>query len=78
MRQGETASNRTPTDEELWLGRPAMDLLLNHFKQARVVAVGRKAEMLLTAMGIPQVAAVRHPANGGATEFARGLARLMD
>jgi hypothetical protein len=77
MRQGETASNRTPTDEELWLGRPAMDLLLNHFNQAQVVAVGRKAEMLLTAMGIPQVTAVRHPANGGATEFARGLARLM-
>lgn len=78
MRQGVSASNRTPTDEELWLGRPALELLLNHFSQAQVVAVGRKAEMLLTAMGIPLSAVVRHPANGGATEFARGLSSLME
>lgn len=77
MRPDNSASNRTPTEEELSLGRPAMALLLNHFPKAQVVAVGKKAESLLSAMGVPIVASVRHPANGGATEFARGLTTLL-
>jgi hypothetical protein len=77
MKGHDSASNRTPSDEELRLGRPAMSLLLEHFPKAQVVAVGRKAESLLFEMGVPVAASVRHPANGGATEFARGLASLM-
>lgn len=70
-------SNRTPTPEEIKLGEPAMRLLIDAFPKAQVVAVGKKAEGLLAEMGINVTGAVRHPANGGATEFANGLQALM-
>lgn len=70
-------TNRTPTDTELMLGAPAMRLLVEAFPLTRVVAVGRKSEALLHGMGI-KAQQVRHPANGGATEFARGMAMLVD
>lgn len=70
-------SNRTPTPEEIRLGEPALRLLSEAFPNARIVAVGKKAEGLLHEMGIPVAGAVRHPANGGATEFAAGLEGLM-
>jgi uracil-DNA glycosylase len=70
-------SNRTPTPEEIKLGEPAMRLLIDAFPKAQVVAVGKKAEGLLAEMGIEVAGAVRHPANGGATEFANGLHALM-
>lgn len=76
-RPGEPRSNRTPTPPEIALGEPAMRLLVAAFPQARVVAVGRKAEMLLNEMGIATAGAVRHPANGGATAFARELRDLL-
>lgn len=76
FKPGSFDTNRTPTDPELMLGAPAMRLLVEAFPQARVVAVGRKAELLLGRMGIAVVGQVRHPANGGATEFARGLTAL--
>lgn len=69
-------SNRTPTRAEIAMGEPAMRLLLEAFPRARVVAVGRNAEGLLARMGVPVFEAVRHPANGGATEFAAGIAKL--
>jgi uracil-DNA glycosylase len=69
-------SNRTPTPAEIALGAPAMRLLAEAFPQARIVAVGRKAEGLLTEMGVKLAGAVRHPANGGASAFAMGLAAL--
>jgi len=70
-------SNRTPTPDEIKLGEPAMRLLIEAFPKAQVVAVGKKAEGLLAEMGIKVAGAVRHPANGGATEFANGLQALM-
>jgi hypothetical protein len=73
FRPGEHASNRTPTDAELMQGAPAMRLLVDAFPRAKVVAVGRKSELLLGRMGVPVLGQVRHPANGGATAFARGL-----
>lgn len=69
-------SNRTPTGAEISLGAPALKLLVSAFPAARVVAVGRKAEGLLSEMGVKTVATVRHPANGGATAFAEGMAAL--
>ncbi|MOA70531.1 hypothetical protein D3C78_1994670 [compost metagenome] len=47
------------------------------FPKAKVVAIGKKAELLLSQAGIDVVAAIRHPANGGATKFAAGLAEVM-
>jgi uracil-DNA glycosylase len=69
-------SNRTPTDAELMQGAPAMRLLADAFPRARIVAVGRKSESLLQAMGLQPAAQVRHPANGGASAFAAGMAAL--
>ncbi len=70
-------SNRTPTPEEIRLGESALRLLVEAFPSARIVAVGKKSEGLLREMGIPIAGSVRHPANGGATEFAAGLKDLM-
>ena len=70
-------SNRTPTPEEIRLGEPAMRFLVEAFPRAKIVAVGKKAEGLLGEMGVKVAGAVRHPANGGATEFARGLQALI-
>lgn len=74
---GNLLSNRTPTPAEIALGAPAMRMLAEAFPQAKIVPVGRKAEGLLTEMGIKVVGAVRHPANGGAREFAEGLEALL-
>lgn len=70
-------SNRTPTPDEIMLGAPAMRMLKEAFPKAQIVAVGKKAEGLLLGMGIKTAGAVRHPANGGATEFSRGLQSLI-
>lgn len=76
-RIGEPWSNRTPTAREIDLGAPALHLLTTSFPAARIVAVGWKSESLLMAMGITPAATVRHPANGGATLFAVGIAALV-
>lgn len=76
FKPGNADSNRTPTDAELMQGAPALRLLIAAFPRVKVVAVGRKSELLLGRMGIPTAGQVRHPANGGATAFAHGLALL--
>ncbi|MDX8379190.1 MAG: uracil-DNA glycosylase [Gallionella sp.] len=70
-------SNRTPTLSEISLGEPALRLLIAAFPHARIVAVGKKAEGLLQGMAIATAGSVRHPAQGGASAFSAGLARLM-
>ncbi len=70
-------SNRTPAPEEIRLGEPALRMLVKAFPHAKIVAVGKKAEGLLGEMGVKVAGAVRHPANGGATEFANGLQALI-
>jgi hypothetical protein len=70
-------TNRTPTLDEIALGTPAMRILVDVFPQAKIVAVGKKAFGLLEEMGITPIAAVRHPANGGATLFTTGMKNLM-
>lgn len=72
-RIAEPWSNRTPTPAELAHGRPAVHRLIEAFPRARVIAVGRKAELLLASTGVAVHSAVRHPANGGATAFTEGL-----
>lgn len=75
-KRGEPMSNRAPTPEELEIGHGAIRILREAFPQARWVAIGKKAEGLLSASGISPAGAVRHPANGGATLFAAGLATV--
>ncbi|MBI5007302.1 MAG: uracil-DNA glycosylase [Nitrosomonadales bacterium] len=76
-RRDELWSNRTPTPEEIRLGEPALRMLIETFPKAKIVAVGKKAEGLLGEMGIRVTGSVRHPANGGATEFSNGLQALI-
>lgn len=72
-RSGESLSNRTPTPDELILGRPAIEQLQKTFPKARFIAVAKKSQAQLAAMGFANCPAIRHPANGGANEFAQGL-----
>jgi len=74
---GEPWSNRTPRDAELVHGQDALRLLAASFPRAHVVAVGKKAEKALRSLQIECRAVVRHPANGGATEFNQGLERVV-
>ena len=66
-------SNRTPTRAELVLGRQAIDLLAQAYPRAAIVAVGRHAQVVVSDVLGRAVPGVRHPAYGGASEFARGL-----
>jgi hypothetical protein len=70
-------TNRTPSDQELARGAPALKILLSAYRGARIVAVGKKAEKVLNDMGIIYQAGIRHPANGGAKEFGRGLEQVL-
>lgn len=75
-KSGNPLSNRTPTDAEIALGQPAMQMLREAFPSAKIIAVGKKSAGLLASMGITVAGTVRHPANGGATEFAQGLENI--
>lgn len=75
-RPDDIESNRTPSNAELMQGAAAMWQLILAFPNAKVVAIGRKAELLLGDMGVATAGQVRHPANGGATAFAQGLQAL--
>ena len=50
--------------------------LIERLAPRATIAVGRSAERALRELGLPCHASVRHPANGGATAFRSGLARL--
>ena len=73
---GNPLSNRTPTQDELNIGEPAMRILVEAFPRAKIIAVGQKSEGLLQEMGIHTAGTVRHPANGGATAFALGMQQI--
>lgn len=49
---------------------------MSAYPDAQLIAIGRKAEGLLQTLGLNVAGAVRHPANGGATQFSEGLAAL--
>jgi hypothetical protein len=67
-RPGEPASNRRPSAGEIAGAGAFLDELA---AGREVVPVGRVAEAALGIEGI------RHPSHGGATEFRKGLARLV-
>jgi len=76
FKPGEPYSNRAPTRDELDAGRDVLDGVLNAFRRAKVVAVGKVAERALRSLGREPYATVRHPSMGGATEFRAGLSRI--
>lgn len=76
MKPGQPLSNRTPTAEELEAGMDILQMVLQLHSGARVVAVGQKAHRSLTQLGC-RFTAIRHPAYGGAGEFAAGLGSAL-
>lgn len=71
-------SNATPDAAALADSRALMHLIVLRARHhgATVVAVGEVAAKSLRAGGCPPDAVVRHPARGGATLFAQGLAAV--
>ena len=70
-------SNRTPSRPEFALGRESIRMLVDAFPDAVVVAVGRHAQAVVGEVLGRAVVGIRHPAYGGATEFAEGLRRTL-
>ena len=52
-------------------------LLTKSFPAAEIIALGKKAEQLLSTMGITPAACISHPANGGACAFSEGLEKYL-
>jgi hypothetical protein len=75
FRPGDRLTNRTPRPAEVRAGAPVALELLAALGIRRVVAVGRKAQGALALAGV-DAHPVRHPAQGGAAEFAAGMAAL--
>lgn len=76
--EGKPQSNRTPTSDEIEKGKLALQMLVDAFPSAIVVAVGRKAEGLLKRIRMKVPATyVRHPARGGERKFRQGLKKLV-
>ncbi|MBF0276837.1 MAG: uracil-DNA glycosylase [SAR324 cluster bacterium] len=61
-------SNRTPSSEEMIYAQPFLDAFLKLFPNCRLLAVGKKSCSLLNQLSL-DCHSVRHPANGGATQF---------
>ena len=74
---GEQRGNRTPSGAELRSGSEWLQRMVELHPYTVIVAVGRCAERALEAIDVEHVA-IRHPAHGGAQEFAEGLKRVAD
>jgi hypothetical protein len=66
-------SNRTPSREELKMGKDVLCEVLKLFPGVPVIPVGRKSEEILDHLNVTALPWIRHPANGGATLFREGL-----
>lgn len=70
-------SNRTPRRSEFQVGHEVLRFVLEQLFPGRTtLGVGRHGEAALQALGYPSHGYIRHPAQGGATEFRRGIAAL--
>jgi uracil-DNA glycosylase len=70
---GRPLSNRRPSAAEVAAGAVYVERLLEQLQPRLVLAVGRIAEAVLG----DRAAYIRHPANGGATQFAAGISRAL-
>ncbi len=66
---GRPLANRAPSMPERRAGGAALAALLDVVRPIAVVPVGRIAERALADLGIAALPGVRHPAQGGATQF---------
>jgi len=70
-------TNRTPSQAEVAAHLDVIADLQSHFAAARVICIGNTARDHLHPL-YPDLPALRHPANGGASKFRDGLRRLVD
>ena len=73
-------SNRPVREREVRVGAQWIERFLSMFPRSRPLAVGRKASMALTSIGVQHVQ-IRHPSHGGLRDFRMGIAaysRAMD
>ena len=61
-------TNRTPTSAELEYSQPFLHAFLELFPNCHLLAIGKKCAFMLKSLQI-DCHSVRHPANGGATQF---------
>ncbi len=73
---GEPLSVRNPGRREVAEFGDALGLVISHLSPGLIIAVGRKAEEQLEALG-EAPAYVRHPSQGGRDAFAAGMKRLL-
>ncbi|WP_129633774.1 uracil-DNA glycosylase [Candidatus Oscillochloris fontis] len=71
-RPGNDQSNRQPRSAELALGLPLLAQVCTLFAGVPVLAMGKSAGRSLQQLGISHTP-LRHPAQGGASQFAQGL-----
>lgn len=76
-RRDKPHSNRKPRAAEVALGLPFLVRVCAIFPAALVVAMGNTADQSLTRLGVPHHK-VRHPAQGGARQFAAGLRAVVE
>jgi len=77
FKSGEPMSIRTPTIGELIQFAPSLRELTDVVSPRFVVAVGRRAELLLGRIGV-ECTYIRHPSQGGARLFEDGIRSVMD
>lgn len=70
-------TNRRPTRAELDKAAHLLEQFIDLFPGAQILPVGRIAEETFASMEIECSSYIRHPANGGATEFRQGLSRYL-
>lgn len=74
---GSRLTNRTPTPAEVLHGLPVLREMLQLASGSHVLAIGKTCQRTMReSLGL-DVPCVRHPANGGATEFAAGVHRCF-
>jgi uracil-DNA glycosylase len=76
-KQGNEESNRTPLKKELLIGEKPLLKMIDMFNIEKVVAMGNKGEESLNKLGITCVK-VRHPAQGGKSEFDEGIRKIKE
>jgi len=74
---GNRLTNRTPTPAEVQHGLPVLHAMLELCSTAKLIAIGKTCQRAMTDITHVCPPAVRHPANGGATEFARGVREIL-
>ncbi len=71
-------SNRTPSSQELKMGKEFLIKLLDLFDITNFGGIGRKAESTMKGMRFPDVSYIRHPSRGGSIVFASHIDVFMN